>query len=127
MINDRRRRAHAPQNRQRAWSVEALGRELSAFASVSREEQQLLKLLARGQSELAPALSRLADSRGEFDETMQQHIRDLDQHIKHLASEITNGREQLAEEVRDELRLMSRTLSAQQRSRGAGGKQVKTG
>jgi hypothetical protein len=87
----------------------ALGRELAVFADLSRDEQ------------------RLAEARSGIDETMQVNIRSLNQNIKHLSDEIATGREQLSDQIRDELRLIGRALSAEVHGRSRSGKQPKAG
>jgi hypothetical protein len=94
-----------------------LGRELAAFADVSRDEQRLLSAVAKGQGDLAPILLKLAEARTGADASMHEHLRNLDLNIKRLADELGTGREHLVEELRDELRLMSRALSARTHER----------
>ncbi len=97
--------------------IQGLGRELAAFADLSRDEQRVLSALAKGQRDLAPALERLADRQGDVDGFMQEHVRSLDNNIKRLVDEIGTGREQLVDEIRDELRLIGRALAAETHAR----------
>ncbi|MEA3244507.1 MAG: flagellar motor protein MotA, partial [Pseudomonadota bacterium] len=84
--------------------IHGLGRELAAFADLSRDEQRILSALAKGQTDLAPVLKLLAERQGSVDESMQEHVRNLDSNIKRLVDELVSGRERLVDEIRDELR-----------------------
>jgi hypothetical protein len=100
------------QRRQVSEQILSLGRELATFADVSRDGQRLLVVMAKGQAELGPVLTRLAETGSGGDPAVQEHLRSLDINLKRFVGEFSAGREQLAEEIRDELRMMSRTLSA---------------
>ena len=104
-----------------------LARELGVFADLSRDSQKLLVTLSKGQGEMAPLVARLAESRGAEEEVMQQHMRNLDINIKRLADELASGHQHLAEEIRDELRLIGRALSAETHGRTRNRKPAKAG
>jgi hypothetical protein len=101
-----------------------LARELAVFADQARDSQKLLVTLSKGQGELTPLLAMLAEARGRSDDAMQQHMRNLDMNIKRLADELATGHQHLAEEIRDELRLIGRALSAETHGRTRTGKQA---
>jgi hypothetical protein len=103
--------------------IQGLGRELAAFADLSRDERRVLGALAKDQNELAPALKSLVERQGEVDESMHEHIRNLDSNIKRLVDEVVNGREQLVDEIRDELRVIGRALTAESHARSRSHKQ----
>jgi hypothetical protein len=102
-----------------------LARELAVFADLARDSQRLMAALSKGQDDLNPLLTRLAEARGEVDGSLEQHMRNLDVNIKRLADELSSGHAHLAEEIRDELRLIGRALSAE--THGRARKQVKAG
>jgi hypothetical protein len=104
-----------------------LGRELATFADLARDEQRLLTTLANGQVDLAPVLTRLAETRSGVDESARQHLRNLDVNIKRLVDELGSGRERLVEEIRDELRMMSRALLARAEQSPQAGKRSRAG
>jgi len=115
------------QRRQVSEQILSLGRELATFADVSRDGQRLLVAMAKGQAELGPVLTRLAETGTGGDLAMQEHLRSLDINLERFVGEFSAGREQLAEEIRDELRMMSRTLSAWAQSGAKAGKPTGTG
>jgi len=94
-----------------------LGRELAAFVDISREEQRVVTALAKRQDELVPALERLVDTRSEIDASMHEHVKELSRNINKLTEELEIGREYMAEEIRDELRLIGRAISAETHER----------
>lgn len=123
---DRLQRSVARDEAQRALvgdQIQSLGRELAAFAEYARNNQQLLSSLARGQTELGPVLERFAEGRNASDTAMGEHMRSLDLNIRRLVSEMPAGREQLADEIRDEIRIIGRVLAAQANSHALAKKQ----
>jgi len=92
-----------------------LGRELAAFADLSREEQRVLSLLAKRQNDLIPVLERLLDTHD--DVSMRENVHSLSMNINKLTEELAIGREYLAEEIRDELRLIGRAITAEAHER----------
>jgi hypothetical protein len=94
-----------------------LGRELAAFADLSREEQRVLATLAKRQNELVPILESLLNTRNDIDVSMHEHVQSLSTNINKLTDELAIGREYLAEEIRDELRLIGRAISAETHER----------
>ena len=97
--------------------IQGLGRELAAFADLSRDERRVLSTLAKGQSDLAPVLQMLTERQAKADEMMQEYLRSLDGSIHRLADELARGREQMVDEIRDELRMIGRALTAETHAR----------
>ena len=127
---DRLQRNVARDDAQRALvtdQIQGLGRELAAFAEHSRANQELLSKLARGQTELAPVLERFAEARNAGDAAMGEHLRSLDLNIRRLVSEISPNREQLVDEIRDEIRIIGRALVAQSHSEARAQKRKRSG
>ncbi len=95
----------------------SLGREVAAFADLTREEQRVLSTLAKRQNELVPVLERLLDTHNDIDVSMHEHVQSLSRNINKLTEELAIGREYMAEEIRDELRLIGRAISAETHER----------
>jgi hypothetical protein len=79
-----------------------------------RAEQQIVKSLARQQSELQPLISRLAaaaESGWGADEAMREHFRSMALNLRRLVEEGAAERKSAGEELRDELRLLARTIA----------------
>ncbi len=97
--------------------IQGLGRELAAFADLSRDERRVLSTLAKGQNDLAPVLKLLTERQARSDDMMQEYLRTLDASINRLADELVRGREQMVDEIRDELRMIGRALTAETHAR----------
>ncbi|MBI3515959.1 MAG: flagellar motor protein MotA [Proteobacteria bacterium] len=94
----------------------ALTDKLSVLADQMRAEQSLMLRLAENQTEMKPLLARLAEQfdRGGmgFDDASRAHIRNLDLHLGRMLEETTQGRAQIIQDVRSEIRLLARTIAA---------------
>jgi hypothetical protein len=90
--------------------------KLSVLADQMRAEQTLMIRLAENQTEMKPLLARLADQFDKggmgFDEASKGHIRNLDLHLARLVEDTTQGRAQIIQDVRSEIRLLARTIAA---------------
>ena len=82
-----------------------------------RAEQKVILSLSKNQMEMQPAIARLVDLAADGwagDEEIRQHIRNVDVHMTRVLSEISTGRSQFMDELRDELRLLSHTIGKKQ-------------
>jgi hypothetical protein len=86
---------------------------MTTLTDQMRTEQELMIRLAENQSELRPVLQRLADNQsGGMDEATRGHIRNLDNHMARMIEEAANGRTEIVQELRAEIRLLARTIAA---------------
>jgi len=79
-----------------------------------RGEQQLIKGLARQQQDLHPLISRLAtaaEAGGGVDDSVRAHFRSMDLNLRRLVEEGAAERRQASEDLRNELRLLARTIA----------------
>ncbi|NIA70512.1 flagellar motor protein MotA [Pelagibius litoralis] len=96
-------------------NLAALSDRLSSLTDHMRTEQSVMLSLAETQASLKPILIRIADAGGEeggFDKATKGHIRNLDLRLERMSAEMAGGREQAVEELRSEIRLLTRTLAA---------------
>ncbi len=101
-------------------TLATLADRLTQFTDQLRAQQALLARFAEAQIELKPALTRLSDaiakgggtSGGAIDETTREHIRNLDVLMARLLEDSASGRSQLIHELRNEIRLLARTIAA---------------
>ena len=80
-----------------------------------RSEQDLLIRLAEAQSQMKNLLTAIVDgtpAAGGFDDASRTHIRNLDVRLEHLIKEMGSGRDQAVQEIRGEIRLLTRTIAA---------------
>ena len=79
-----------------------------------RGEQQLIKGLARQHQDLQPIISRLAtaaEAGWGMDDAVRAHFRSIDLNLRRLVEEGAAERRQQAEDLRNELRLLARTIA----------------
>jgi hypothetical protein len=93
-----------------------LNERLGSLTDQMQVEQAFMVKLAESQLELKPILAKLTEtaSEGNFgiDEATRTHIRNLDVHIAQLLEDIPSGRDQLVQELRNEIKLLARTVAA---------------
>lgn len=92
-----------------------LTEKLSALTDQMRTEQTLMLKLAESQIELKPILARLAEGGGTSaagDDTMRNHVRNLDLQMARLIEELSTGRTEMVQELRSEIRVLARTIAA---------------
>jgi hypothetical protein len=114
--------ARSEENRQaNNQSILSLSERLAFLVDQMRAEQELMMRLAEGQRELRPVLDRLAstleDQRGGLDEASRNHLRNLDVYVLRLLEETTEGRTQLLQDLRAEIKVLARTIAALGRDR----------
>lgn len=94
----------------------ALAERMALLTDQMRSEQQVLRRLVETQDDLRPVLQKLADkapeSGGGVDDLTRDHIRSMDHRLERIASEIGKGRSEIVTEMRNEIRLLARTIAA---------------
>lgn len=91
----------------------ALTEQLGQLTDQMRDETRLFQSVADTQGELRLVLRRLADaSVGGLDEASRIHLRNLDACMTRMLEETEAGRDRLVRELRNELRVLSRTIAA---------------
>ena len=106
--------SHGEEDRRAAGAQTArLTEALAALVDRMGAEQGAAAKIAESQAEIGPALQRLADGgSGGVDEATRAHIRNLDVHLARLVEETVAGRAHLASEMRAEIKLLGRMISA---------------
>ncbi len=93
-----------------------LNERLSMLTDQMRAEQTLMIKLAESQMEMKPVLTRLADGAdrrdGAIDDATRGHIRNIEVYLARLIEEMSQGRNQTVEEIRSEIKILSRTIAA---------------
>jgi hypothetical protein len=91
-----------------------LSERMASFTDTMRTNQQLMLRIAEAQAALGPALQRLGDRRAEggFDDIMRGHLRNMEIYLQRLLTETEQGRIQSTSELRNDLRLLTRTIAA---------------
>jgi hypothetical protein len=101
-------RSHANQ------AVLALTEKMGAFSDTMRANQQLMLRIAETQTQLGPALQRLAERRSEgpSEDAARAHLRNIEIYLQRLLTETEQGRLQSTAELRNDLRILTRTIAA---------------
>jgi hypothetical protein len=98
-------------------AVIGLTERIASLSDTMRANQQLMLRVAEMQSQLAPALQKLTDQRprhdgGGFDEATRVHLRSIEMLLTRLLAETEQGRVQSTAELRNDIRILTRTVAA---------------
>ncbi len=91
----------------------SLADKIATLSETMRSSQQLMLHIAETQSQLAPALARLGETkRDENTEASRAHLRNIELYMQRLLSESEQGRVQSTSELRNDIRVLTRTIAA---------------
>jgi hypothetical protein len=94
----------------------ALTSKLGTLTDTMHTEQLLMQKLAEGQLAQKGLLEKIADNstsgHGGMDDASRSHLRNIDLYAQKLVEEVTNGREETITQLRQEIRLLARTIAA---------------
>ncbi len=94
-------------------AVLALTEKIGTLSDTMRANQQLMLRIAETQAQLAPALTRLSEIRPpSADDGSRVHLRNIEQYMQRLLSEGEQGRVQSTSELRNDIRVLTRTIAA---------------
>jgi hypothetical protein len=92
-------------------AVVTLNERMGTLTDTMRTSQQLMLRIAETQQALAPALQRLHDIQG-GDDVARAHLRNIELYMQRLLAESEQGRGQVLSELRNDLRVLTRTVAA---------------
>src|SRR3954451_11096139 len=92
-------------------AIVALSERLGALADTMRANQQLMLRVAETQTAMRPALQRLGEAQG-GDDVTRNHLRNIEHTLQRLLTESEQGRARSTAELRNDLRLLTRTVAA---------------
>lgn len=93
----------------------ALTERLSTLTDQMRAEQGVMQRLADTQTQMRTVFSQMAEQEPRtngLDEASKTHLRNLDVRLEHLVGELSSGRDYAVQEIRGEIRLLTRTIAA---------------
>ena len=93
-------------------AILALTEKIATLSDTMRTSQQLMLRIAETQSQLGPALAKLGERRPEGDEAARGHLRNIELYMQRLLSEGEQGRVQSTAELRNDIRVLTRTIAA---------------
>ncbi|MDR3418355.1 MAG: hypothetical protein P4L83_19450, partial [Nevskia sp.] len=88
---------------------------LATLSDTMRTNQQLMLHIAEGQQALAPVLGRLAEPRpagSGGDDVVRAHLRNIELYLQRFITESEQGRTQSTSELRNDIRVLTRTIAA---------------
>ncbi len=91
-------------------AMATLNERLGTLADTMRANQHLMLRIAETQAALAPALQRLSDLQG--DDASRTHLRNIETFMQRLLTETEQGRSRATADLRNDLRLLTRTVAA---------------
>jgi hypothetical protein len=91
-------------------AVMTLNERLGALADTMRASQHLMLRIAETQTALGPALQRLGELQG--DDAGRGHLRNIELYLQRLVAESEQGRSRATADIRNDLRLLTRTVAA---------------
>jgi hypothetical protein len=91
-----------------------LTERLSVLADQMRAAQVLMSRMAEGQGAMVPTLRALAEAAGQggIDDTTRAHIRNTELYLARILEEMAQGRQQATAEIRNEIKILARTIAA---------------
>lgn len=93
-------------------ALRALADRMADLGDTLRLQQQLMEKVASAQLTLAPLLVKLSDARSSGDDVARAHLRNIELLLNRFMTEAEQGRSQSLGELRNDLRLLTRTISA---------------
>jgi len=99
---------------QASQAVMALTEHIATLADTMRTSQQLMLRLAEVQASIGPALQRLSDQHRDqgFEDAARGHLRNIELYLQRLLADAEQGRAQSTAELRNDLRILTRTVAA---------------
>ncbi len=95
-------------------AVMSLTEHLATLADTMRTSQQLMLRLAELQAAIGPALQRLSEQRRDqgFEDAARGHLRNIELYAQRLLADAEQGRAQSTAELRNDLRILTKTVAA---------------
>ena len=90
-------------------AIQALNERIGTLSETMRSNQHLMLRMAEQQASLSPVMQRMAD-RG-TDDAARTHLRNIEQALGRLASELEQGRMQSTSDLRNDIRVLTRTIA----------------
>jgi methyl-accepting chemotaxis protein len=95
-------------------AVMALTEHVATLADTMRTSQQLMLRIAELQASIGPAIQRLSEQRRDqgFEDAARGHLRNIELYLQRLLADAETGRAQSTAELRNDLRILTRTVAA---------------
>lgn len=91
-------------------SINMLNQNLAALGDRLSRDQDLMERMAGSQQQLLAQIAQRGDTGG-LDQATRDHIRNTDVQLGRLLDELSRGRTELSRELRNEIKLVARTIA----------------
>jgi hypothetical protein len=99
--------------REGTGAILSLTERLGTLSDTLRANQQLMLRIAESQQMLGPALQRMAEQADNgSQDAARAHLRNIENHLARLITESDQGRTQSTAELRNEIKILTRTIAA---------------
>lgn len=99
-------------------AIASFTEKVGSLTDHMRTEQTVMKTLAENQAETRKILVQLANagdsarSSGGLDDVSRSHLRNIDLHLARFVEDSHQGREDMVQQIRSEIKLLARTIAA---------------
>jgi hypothetical protein len=93
-------------------AVLSLTEKVATLSDTMRANSQLMLRIAETQQALAPALQKLGERRDGADDPARAHLRNIELLMQRLLTELEQGRSQTTGDIRNDIRVLTRTIAA---------------
>ena len=94
-------------------AIVTLSEKIATLSDAMRANQQLMLRIAEAQASLGPALARISEPRSdENSDASRAHLRNIELSLQRMISESEQGRQQSTAELRNDIRVLTRTIAA---------------
>jgi hypothetical protein len=89
-----------------------LNEKMSTLTEQLRMDQELLLKISEAHLDMKPMINRIAEGGGGRDDMLRPHLRNIEAYLARMIDEASAGRNEAVEELRQEIRLIARTIAA---------------
>ena len=95
-------------------AIQSLAERIATLSETMRANKQVKLHVAQNQQSLAPALARLSDRRQDsgMEDAIRGHLRNIEMYALRQLNESEQGRAQSTAELRNDIRVLTRTIAA---------------
>ncbi len=93
-------------------ALRALAERMADLGDTLRLQQQLMERVASAQVAITPLIGKLSDAKGSGDDVSRAHLRNIELLLNRFMTETEQGRSQGVGELRNDLKILTRTISA---------------
>ena len=93
-------------------AILSLTERIGVLSDTMRASQQIMLRIAEAQAQLGPALQRMGERRPDGEDGARNHLRNIETYMHRLMTESQQGRVQSTQELRNDIRVLTRTIAA---------------